>query len=241
MAAFRAITAEEEAASALLLSLQQKGYPGADRLNHRDHVQKLALTPFFHAVSKVLAAVDFANPIIRLEENATPPKISIHFDMSNVGIKTPEKLFGSPDQPLNFSVGSGADGHTAHRFEEELQEIARDRGLDQIVTLIKEEANTRNRLLYAAEGGIPSIQFKDGFLTERLRRVTVLVVIAIAIQQTSMHQLFASQCLRSFLLALKKINSAEFCFESPSRSNGPAVEIAKAPDCQPVAWIKLPR
>jgi hypothetical protein len=45
MAAFRAITAEEEAASALILSLKQKNYPNSSRLNHRDHIQKSALIP----------------------------------------------------------------------------------------------------------------------------------------------------------------------------------------------------
>src|SRR4051812_48496164 len=51
MAGFRAITAEEEAASALLLALQQKQYPNSSRLNHRDHTQKTALTPFLNAVA----------------------------------------------------------------------------------------------------------------------------------------------------------------------------------------------
>lgn len=37
MAAFRAITAEEEAAIALFKSLRRLGYPGADKLKIRDH------------------------------------------------------------------------------------------------------------------------------------------------------------------------------------------------------------
>lgn len=227
MSAFRAITAEEEAASALLLSIQQKKYPGSDRLNHRDHVQKIALTPFFKAVSKTLERIDFAKLTIRLNESATPPTVNILIDMNSVGLKTREPLVGIPDQPLNFSIATGPTNRTAHRFEDELKQIAQGHDVEGIIALIKREANIRNRLLYAGDTGIPRIEFKDGFLIERLRRVTVLLVLTIAIQQTSMHQLFALQCLRSFLLALQKIDAADFGFEHPQHADGFLVEISK--------------
>ncbi len=58
MAAFRAITAEEEAASALFHSLKRRRYAGAARLSPRNHVHKNAVAPFCTAVSRVLAATE---------------------------------------------------------------------------------------------------------------------------------------------------------------------------------------
>jgi hypothetical protein len=43
MAAFRAITAEEEAATALIVSLKRKRYPNSDRLNARNHDHKSSI------------------------------------------------------------------------------------------------------------------------------------------------------------------------------------------------------
>lgn len=46
MAVFRAITAEEEAASALFHALKRRGYPDSGKLNPRLHEHKAALTPY---------------------------------------------------------------------------------------------------------------------------------------------------------------------------------------------------
>jgi hypothetical protein len=222
MAAFRAITAEEEAASALILSIKQKRYPGSDLLDHRSHVHKAALTHLISAVGKVMQVIDIASPTVLLHDT-DPPKISIRIDMSKLGLGTPEPLFAVPDQPLNFSIHQGEGTERAHRFEQELQAIAEERGVSEIADLIRNEANQRNRLLYASDTGIPQVTIGDGYLLERRRRVTVLLVLTIAIQQTPMHQLFAVQCLRSLLLALRKIEVANFDFQAPARSGGPVV------------------
>lgn len=222
MAAFRAITAEEEAAAALILSLKQKGYPGADLLNHRNHIHKAALTHFINAVRKVMEVLDTATPTVHLHDT-DPPKISVRIDMSKLGLSTPEPLFGIPDHPLNFSIQKGEGVGLAHRFGEELQGIAMERGVSEIVDLINNEANERNRLFYAGDTGLPHVTVEDGFFLERRRRVMVLLLLTIAIQQTPTHQLFAVQCLRSLLLALRKIEIANFNFETPPQSDGPVV------------------
>lgn len=59
MAMFRAITAEEEAATAIFHSLQRLRYPGASGLNPRNHIHKNALAPFLHAVAMALNQVPF--------------------------------------------------------------------------------------------------------------------------------------------------------------------------------------
>lgn len=206
MSALRAITAEEEAASALILALQQRRYPGADRISFRDHLHKTALTPFFEAVRKVLSVTDFAQPTIKLRPNETPPRVEVFFDMRKVGANLSEPLYAQPDEPLNFSVHNQEKGKApiVHGFEEELREFVSGRGLNDTLAFLRREANLRNQLLYASDEGVPSIDFSEGFLRERLRRVVVLLVLAVAVRQTASHQLFVVQCLRAFLRILRK-------------------------------------
>ena len=45
MAAFRAITAEEEASSGLIRALSELGYPESEKIKVRDHVHKQAVFP----------------------------------------------------------------------------------------------------------------------------------------------------------------------------------------------------
>lgn len=52
MALFRAITAEEEAATALLRALQVRRYADAGKLLPRDHLQKAAVYPYLRAITK---------------------------------------------------------------------------------------------------------------------------------------------------------------------------------------------
>lgn len=238
MSAFRAITAEEEAASALILSLQQKRYPGAGRLNFRDHLHKAALTPFFNAVAKVLALMDFAKPTLRLSPDADPPRVTFFVDMSRAGVRSPEPLFAEPDEPLNFVIRmeskDGASG--VHMFEEQLREVAQGNSLDEIVAFLREEANRRNQLLYATDTGIPAATFTEGFLLERLRRVAVLLTLTVAIQQTPTHQLFAVQYLKAFLRALRKMDGEPFDFGEAEPANL-GIFIHKEPNGEPVAWL----
>src|SRR5437762_14165480 len=58
MAAFRAITAEEEAGTALFHSLKRHRYPGSAVLKPRDHLHKNAVAPFCTAVARLFALAD---------------------------------------------------------------------------------------------------------------------------------------------------------------------------------------
>lgn len=59
---FRAITAEEEAATALMFALKLRGYPRSNRLKPRDHGQKSAWTPLIEAIGKMFAIV--SHPVV---------------------------------------------------------------------------------------------------------------------------------------------------------------------------------
>lgn len=206
MAAFRAITAEEEAASALLRSLQDKRYPGAEALNFRDHVHKVAAMQFILAVVKVLKVGERLHPAYVLEHGASPPRIRLRLDLHASGM-APEPLWAMPDQPLNFVISrqSGPGQWSVETFAEELQALVAGRGFAKFASLVEKEANFRNEILYASDTGVPRLEIERGFILQRLRRVTALLLLTIAVSQSPSHQLLAAQCVQAFIDVLPRL------------------------------------
>lgn len=213
MSLFRAITAEEEAATALILALKNRNYPSAQLLNERKHVHKSALIPFLNAVNNFLAGSFGYEPILGLNRDA-PPRLSLRF---KIGPSEFDKEGGyiEPDHPFNFlsTLAAEAPG-TVYSFEQELTDIHQSRGMKDIKSLVEKEANIRNRLLYANDDGIPTVQIPRSLILERRRRVTVLLHAAIGISQTEVHQLFAVQCLQVFLKQMNMLKEMNFDFNS---------------------------
>ena len=71
MAAFRAITAEEEAASGLMYSLQEIGYLNSEKLRPKFHWHKSAVTPFVAVISQFFAGILKTNGIKPIYEITT--------------------------------------------------------------------------------------------------------------------------------------------------------------------------
>lgn len=208
MSAFRAITAEEEAATALMVALQRQRYPDAGRLNPWDHSHKVAFWALVSVVSDAFHKSGLVAPRVALSKK-DKPRVTLHFDMTALAGQSGDSVWATPDEPFNFSMRSGDVGEmTVHRFEEELAALADARGGGTILKYLKREANTRNLLLYASDNGIPNVAFEDQMLIERAKRVCVLLVLTIAIAQTPMHQPFAVQCLEALLLALERVQGA---------------------------------
>ena len=134
------------------------------------------------------------------------PRIELSVDLgSQAGLDHP--LWGTPDEPFNFVMSSDRTGRfKPHDFSEELHSLATGKGSGSIETFVKAEANNRNQLLYASDQGMPSVQFEDAYLLGRRQRVVVLVVLTIAIMQTTAHQLFLVQCLNALLRALQRFD-----------------------------------
>lgn len=205
MSAFRAITAEEEAATALILALQRQRYPGAGQLNTRNHVHKNAFWPLIATISDFLFKSGISAPKVTLSRNG-PPRLEIHINMTALAGGDGEDVWATPDEPLNFGLRSGDVGQEiVHRFEDELAALADAHGRGSILKYIESEANQRNLLLYASDGGIPNATFQDEMLIERGKRVCVLLAITIAVLQTTVHQIFAVQCLEALLVALNRV------------------------------------
>ena len=205
MSAFRAITAEEEAASAVIRALRHQGYPNAEALNDRNHTHKSALWPFITAVNDKMVEKRIAAPTLSLRLEGDP-RIELSVDLgSQAGLDHP--LWGTPDEPFNFVMSSDRTGSfEPHDFSEELHSLATGKGSGNIEAFVKAEANNRNQLIYASDQGMPSVQFEDAYLLGRRQRVVVLVVLSIAIMQTTAHQLFLVQCLNALLRALQRFD-----------------------------------
>jgi hypothetical protein len=210
MAAFRAITAEEEASTALIYALKIQGYPGADRLLPRNHVHKSAFWPLIEAVNRALARSNFVAPTVALSRRGDP-KVRVKLNITQLAGHDGEPQWAEPDHPLNFALRvNEAPEQAVHVFEEELAELAKEGGKSSIGTYVEKRANERNMLLYASDQGIPAATLTDAALSERARRVSVLIFVTIMIMQTKDKQLFAVQCLEGLLRALKKFDGLTF-------------------------------
>jgi len=202
MSLFRAITAEEEAATALIRALQEQRYPNADRLKSHAHPHKAAIWPFITAFADKLTEKNIPLPHVALRTEGAP-RIELSMDIGGPsGLDAP--LWGTPDEPFNWSMWSDHTGEMKpHDFSVELAALASRNGARSISAYISEQANQRNRILYASDKGIPAVFFADDLLIGR-RRVTVLLTLTIAVMQTRRHQIAFVQCLDALLRAIDR-------------------------------------
>ncbi|MGC5197864.1 hypothetical protein, partial [Aphanothece microscopica] len=168
MAVLRAITAEEEAATAIFLVLKEKGYHNAEKIRFKDHAYKHALEPFLRAIFKFVEAwskepgFPFGSEYsLFLIGSESERKLSLSFQFQGQTITC--------DPPLGFSIKLN---DRVYFFEQELLEIASGESRQDIIRYVKRMANHRNKVLYAQASGIPNVTGIDGFL-ERRRAVVV--------------------------------------------------------------------
>lgn len=238
MSLFRAITAEEEAATAVIRALNVRSYPNADRLKERQHQHKAAIWPFITAIADKLAEKNIAMPTMSLRVEGKP-RIDLSIDIAGLaGLDQP--LWGTPDEPFNWTFSSDRTGpFMPHDFSEELAALASEKGARSIEAYIADEANLRNRLLYASDQGIPSVAFADSLLIGRRQRVTVMLVVTIAILQTKLHQLFLVQCLDVLLRTIARFDGDPL--DMPAlNSTVPRLELAEEADGSMKARIIRP-
>ena len=169
MALFRAITAEEEAATALFLSLKRRGYDGADCLKKKDHLHKNAVIPFIDAISRVFAKFGPQMPPTEIffDTKTKSPQLGLRFKHTHP--VSGETVFAHPQPPLHFSLSGGPMGGEMKKedFSLGINEIKKETNVADIIIYLKERANLRNKLLYAGPDGYPSV---EGDIEEILQR-----------------------------------------------------------------------
>lgn len=139
MSLLRAITAEEEAATALILALKARQYPGADRLDHRRHDHKAGVAPFLHAVGPVLSVWEFARPRIHLSWAGDRPRLNVSVSALAVGVSSDPDQLIQPDEPFNFVAREGPHEGPAEvmTFASQLAELASEKGAGEILDFIR--------------------------------------------------------------------------------------------------------
>lgn len=214
MSIFRAITAEEEAATALMFALKHRRYPGSERLLPRDHAHKAAWVPFIEAIGKMMSesGVPAGQILLKAEDS---PRIDIRIPAEALGIDGAEGRHLMPDEPLNLIIRTGTSARdvSVTTFAAEVEAWAAARGTSDIRLWISETANLRNQVLYAADGGIPTANDPTKFILERRRRVQVLLMVTIAVLQADTPQPLAAQALRGFLKLMRNIDETGFDFD----------------------------
>ncbi len=153
MAVFRCITAVEEAASGLMLLLQQQGYPRASELKRREHLHKNAMLPFLRILHRrAIRAASEGNYQINLHTFPSlkqPLGISITVQHDNGSSSTVPI-----NPPLAFLLsddGVGIDKTI------DIDSFIKSQGAASVKAYLKEETNLRNKILYASPEGIPKV------------------------------------------------------------------------------------
>jgi hypothetical protein len=205
MAVFRAITAEEEAATAIFIALKEQGYQNADKIRFRSHSFKQALEPFIQAISKFASkwASEPGFPFgseysLIMKEQHGERKLSLSFHFQGKLITcTP---------PLGFSIQFN---DRKYFFEQELLEIVSGSSRQDIIRYVERMANRRNQVLYAQSGGIPAVTSIGGFLERRRAVVVLFLRIYALIYPYSEKAVFVQQALDCFLAIMGQTGLVE--------------------------------
>lgn len=202
MAIFRAITSEEEAATAIFIALKEKGYTNADKIKFKKHSYKQALAPFITGISKFVA--DFT----RQTNFPFGKKYQLSFEGEEMNKRLVLSFYfqdklAQPIPPLHFSIMVNGK---PYYFEKELLTITSGKNRDDIIKYIDELTKLRNSLLYARPEGIPKITGQiDGHLEKRRRTVVTFLRIFSLIYPYKEKALFVEQALKAYLLMMGEI------------------------------------
>jgi hypothetical protein len=203
MAAFRAITGEEEAATALFRALRRLNYPASKRLQLDNHLHKNAVTPFLQAVWSVLGPrieQQFPGSALSIAKDENPPRIFYR-------LKTDGGWY-EPTPPLYLYVTKGQfrnDGtmdpatEMPLDFGDTIAQQAAESGGAGVKAYLQKRARLRSEILYAAETGYPEIgtPMEPALLLYRANTLRILKLFLL-IDGYGV-QSFASQCLLAFL------------------------------------------
>jgi len=154
MSAFRAICAEEEAATALIFSLKRLKYEGAGKIQFKSHQDKQAVIFFIHAMRewvndfKVEVSHIFSDARLYPTEVNGRHAVGIYLPLLN----TDKAVHPIPPLSLNVRGKSSWDeiinGLVAKKCDAD--------GFIGLKEYVEKRANTRNELLYATDKGIPA-------------------------------------------------------------------------------------
>ena len=196
MAIFRAITAEEEAATGLLRALKTRGYAGSRELLPRDHLQKAAVYPYLCAIarhSSYLRMNGVKEVRLGISKDEEKPKLQLALllDGENDGI------VARPNPPLNLRIREGGNVVDYQRY---FRELISPIGFEDIRNYLNVKKNQRNLFLYSSPDGLfdPG-PVADSSLIDCKHRIMTILKAALLIWPYTETQPFVQEAVHSFL------------------------------------------
>jgi hypothetical protein len=207
MAIFRIITAEEEAASALMISLKRRHYNGSEKLKLYSHVHKSSIWFIIAAFTEFLPALQGSiEGEFAIEPDETTGKATPIMRFKILNSSLPGYIYPIPPLEIQLIHGNGTN-KTLHMLEEEIKKLVSAKGHEEFLKYIQAEANIRNEILYAGDQGVPTASNDiDSFIKHRRKRVFVLQIVCLLIDFYPQKQLLVKQLLQVLLVNLKSIN-----------------------------------
>lgn len=153
MAVFRCITAVEEASSSLMLLMKEKQYPRAGELRRTDHLFKNAMLPFIRILH---------NRAVRVaSEQKFHIDLVIHGHLQQalgIAVTVPHPNGSFSTMPINppLALLLSEDGLGIDKALD-IDSFIKREGAESVSAYLRQEANFRNKLLYASPTGIPRI------------------------------------------------------------------------------------
>lgn len=205
MASFRAITAEEEAATALIRSIQLRHYDFAEKFNPRHHHHKAAILACVMGIASTLT------PMLKnfqLVFDFSKYRIDVKIPLSNFGIIGGENYAIQFVEPLDL-VHARKGIAEENLFTDALKSLAKRSKFEDIKKLVASQANARNTLLYASDHAIPLSKATTQSLRERRNRALTLLTLTVMIWQNKEKQALVRQAIPAFLSVISKLPTAD--------------------------------
>lgn len=205
MAVFRAITAEEEAATALLRALLARGYAEKSEILPKDHFQKAAVYPYLLAITKhtsYLRMNGIKEVKLGIPNNEETPRLQLALvlDGDNDGI------VARPDPPLNLRIREAGEVVNYRKY---FLELISPSGFEDIRNYLNTKKNQRNLLLYASPSGLLNPgAIDDSTLLDYKRRIMVILKAALLIWPYQEPQPFVQEAVRSFIELAGRLRKA---------------------------------
>ena len=199
-AVFLAITAEEEAVSSIFLALKQLGYDCSDKINHRNHIHKVAFYPFCQALSKSFEVFEKCTPQLVIDKEFEHPILFLRFFVEDFDGKS---LVARPAVPFGFSIKNDI---CLEYFEDNLKLFFGEH-FEKLKKCLKDVANKRNQVLYASPNGIPKVKFNDAkkYFYEYENKINALMLLYFLIAPYKEKQIFVQQALHAFVKMLGEV------------------------------------
>jgi hypothetical protein len=204
MAMFRAITAEEEAASGLLRALQRRKYPGSKDLRPRSHLHKAAVYPFLMSIAQHTSYLKMERvDAIRLAitKTETKPRLVLALVLNG-----PLKgQIAQPMPPLNLRFREGSDTRLPD-YRKYFLMLVGPAGFEDVLKYLEMKANERNLLLYASPQSPPNFaSVPPNFLPMCKSRVMAIVKATLLVWPYAEVQQFAAEAIPAFLDLIKQV------------------------------------